>query len=72
LSRPGPSSRSRSVSDGRENERHDDPTQLATSADYTDAVATAVAASAAYYTDGSTPLGDDEYDALLQAISANT
>ncbi|WP_327308585.1 NAD-dependent DNA ligase LigA [Streptomyces sp. NBC_01298] len=37
---------------------------------YADAVATAVAASAAYYTDGSTPLGDDEYDALLRAITA--
>ncbi|GAA2999881.1 NAD-dependent DNA ligase LigA [Streptomyces lactacystinicus] len=37
---------------------------------YADAVATAVRAAAAYYTDGSTPLGDDEYDALLRAIAA--
>ncbi|PJN29063.1 NAD-dependent DNA ligase LigA [Kitasatospora sp. CB02891] len=36
---------------------------------YADAVATAVAAAAAYYGDGSTPLGDDEYDALLRAIA---
>ncbi|MFF2617420.1 NAD-dependent DNA ligase LigA [Kitasatospora sp. NPDC058046] len=37
---------------------------------YADAVATAVRAAAAYYTDGSTPLGDDEYDTLLRAIAA--
>ncbi|MEV7122217.1 NAD-dependent DNA ligase LigA [Kitasatospora griseola] len=43
---------------------------LATPADYAAAVATAVAASAAYYTDGSTPLGDDEYDALVRGIEA--
>ncbi|MEW1912355.1 NAD-dependent DNA ligase LigA [Kitasatospora sp. NPDC085895] len=37
---------------------------------YADAVATAVQAAAAYYTDGSTPLGDDEYDALVRDIEA--
>ncbi|PYC65905.1 DNA ligase (NAD(+)) LigA [Streptomyces tateyamensis] len=37
---------------------------------YADAVATAVQAAAAYYADGSTPLGDDEYDALVRAIEA--
>ncbi|MCX5370141.1 MULTISPECIES: NAD-dependent DNA ligase LigA [unclassified Streptomyces] len=48
-----------------------DTTSSLLSADaYADAVATAVAASAAYYTDGSTALGDDEYDALLRAITA--
>ncbi|MFJ8044087.1 NAD-dependent DNA ligase LigA [Kitasatospora sp. NPDC096147] len=48
-----------------------DTTSSLLSADaYAAAIATAVAASAAYYTDGSTPLGDDEYDALLRAISA--
>ncbi|MER5866675.1 NAD-dependent DNA ligase LigA [Kitasatospora sp. NPDC002040] len=46
------------------------PAELATPAAYATAVATAVSASAAYYTDGSTPLGDDEYDALLRAITA--
>lgn len=46
------------------------PAELATSAAYAAAVATALSASAAYYEDGSTPLGDDEYDALLRAISA--
>ncbi|MFD5081326.1 NAD-dependent DNA ligase LigA [Kitasatospora sp. NPDC058406] len=39
-------------------------------ADYATAVRTALHASAAYYTDGSTPLGDDEYDALLRAVAA--
>ncbi|MGW4646919.1 NAD-dependent DNA ligase LigA [Kitasatospora sp. NPDC004289] len=48
----------------------DTTSPLLSPADYADAVATAVAASAAYYTDGSTPLGDDEYDALLRAITA--
>ncbi|MFJ4679180.1 NAD-dependent DNA ligase LigA [Kitasatospora sp. NPDC088783] len=43
---------------------------LSTSDDYAAAVATAVAASAAYYTDGSSPLGDDEYDALVREIEA--
>ncbi|MFJ9457769.1 NAD-dependent DNA ligase LigA [Kitasatospora sp. NPDC101447] len=43
---------------------------LLTSGDYADAVATAVRAAAAYYTDGATPLGDDEYDALLRAVAA--
>ncbi|MFE7564580.1 NAD-dependent DNA ligase LigA [Kitasatospora sp. NPDC057500] len=47
-----------------------DTTSPLSPAGYADAVATAVAASAAYYTDGSTPLGDDEYDALLRAIAA--
>ncbi|WP_033822135.1 NAD-dependent DNA ligase LigA [Kitasatospora sp. MBT63] len=37
---------------------------------YADAVATAVRAAEAYYADGSTPLGDDEYDALLRSITA--
>ncbi|WP_234443736.1 NAD-dependent DNA ligase LigA [Streptomyces sp. NRRL B-24484] len=37
---------------------------------YADAVAAAVQAAAAYYTDGSTPLGDDEYDALVREIEA--
>ncbi|MFF2659716.1 NAD-dependent DNA ligase LigA [Kitasatospora sp. NPDC058032] len=43
---------------------------LSTAADYTDAVDRAVRAAAAYYGDGSTPLGDDEYDALLRAVTA--
>lgn len=43
---------------------------LLSPADYRDAVATAVKAAAAYYTDGSTTLGDDEYDALVRAIEA--
>ncbi|MEU9042919.1 MULTISPECIES: NAD-dependent DNA ligase LigA [unclassified Kitasatospora] len=43
---------------------------LLTPGDYADAVATAVRAAAAYYTDGGTPLGDDEYDALLRAVAA--
>ncbi|MFD9128550.1 NAD-dependent DNA ligase LigA [Kitasatospora sp. NPDC059571] len=42
----------------------------ATPAAYADAVATAVAAAAAYYADGATPLGDDEYDALLRSVEA--
>lgn len=37
---------------------------------YTDAVASAVQAAAAYYADGSTSLGDDEYDALVRDIEA--
>ncbi|MCC9311117.1 NAD-dependent DNA ligase LigA [Kitasatospora sp. RB6PN24] len=37
---------------------------------YADAVTTAVQAAAAYYADGSSPLGDDEYDALVRAIEA--
>ncbi|MEV7177805.1 NAD-dependent DNA ligase LigA [Kitasatospora sp. NPDC093679] len=37
---------------------------------YADAVAAAVQAAAAYYTDGATPLGDDEYDALVRDIEA--
>ncbi|MFJ3877013.1 NAD-dependent DNA ligase LigA [Streptomyces sp. NPDC090077] len=37
---------------------------------YAQAVTTALAASAAYYGDGTTPLGDDEYDGLLRAIAA--
>ncbi|MFB7375851.1 NAD-dependent DNA ligase LigA [Kitasatospora purpeofusca] len=37
---------------------------------YADAVAAAVQAAAAYYTDGATPLGDDEYDALVRSIAA--
>ncbi|MFJ2191990.1 NAD-dependent DNA ligase LigA [Kitasatospora sp. NPDC087861] len=37
---------------------------------YADAVAAAVRAAAAYYADGATPLGDDEYDALVRAIEA--
>ncbi|MGW6912995.1 NAD-dependent DNA ligase LigA [Kitasatospora sp. NPDC054939] len=43
---------------------------LLSPADYADAVASAVQASAAYYGDGATPLGDDEYDVLLRAIAA--
>ncbi|MGC0314812.1 NAD-dependent DNA ligase LigA [Kitasatospora acidiphila] len=43
---------------------------LLSPADYRDAVATAVKAAAAYHTDGSTTLGDDEYDALVRAIEA--
>ncbi|MFB6893011.1 NAD-dependent DNA ligase LigA [Kitasatospora sp. NPDC056327] len=43
---------------------------LSSPADYADAVDRAVRAAAAYYGDGSTPLGDDEYDALLRAIAA--
>ncbi|MFD8755151.1 NAD-dependent DNA ligase LigA [Kitasatospora sp. NPDC059577] len=43
---------------------------LLTPGDYADAVATAVRAAAAYYTDGGTPLGDDEYDALLRSVAA--
>ncbi|GLW52142.1 NAD-dependent DNA ligase LigA [Kitasatospora phosalacinea] len=40
------------------------------SGDYADAVATATRAAAAYYADGTTTLGDDEYDALVRAIAA--
>ncbi len=43
---------------------------LLTPGDYADAVTAAVRAAAAYYTDGATPLGDDEYDALLRTIAA--
>ncbi|MER6298723.1 NAD-dependent DNA ligase LigA [Kitasatospora sp. NPDC001539] len=43
---------------------------LASPAAYAEAVATAVRAAAAYYADGATPLGDDEYDALVRAIEA--
>ncbi|MFF4341749.1 NAD-dependent DNA ligase LigA [Kitasatospora sp. NPDC001540] len=43
---------------------------LLTSGDYADAVATATRAAAAYYADGTTTLGDDEYDALARAIAA--
>ncbi|MFE1794313.1 NAD-dependent DNA ligase LigA, partial [Streptomyces sp. NPDC059525] len=43
---------------------------LLSPAAYAEAVTTALAASAAYYGDGTTPLGDDEYDALLRAIAA--
>ncbi|MFF7586123.1 NAD-dependent DNA ligase LigA [Kitasatospora purpeofusca] len=43
---------------------------LLSSSAYADAVTAAVRAAAAYYTDGTTPLGDDEYDALVRAISA--
>ncbi|MFF7636008.1 NAD-dependent DNA ligase LigA [Kitasatospora sp. NPDC008050] len=43
---------------------------LASPTAYADAVATAVRAAAAYYADGATPLGDDEYDALLRSIEA--
>ncbi|GLW69668.1 DNA ligase 2 [Kitasatospora phosalacinea] len=43
---------------------------LLTSGDYADAVATATRAAAAYYADGTTTLGDDEYDALVRAIAA--
>ncbi|MFJ3792761.1 NAD-dependent DNA ligase LigA [Kitasatospora sp. NPDC090091] len=46
------------------------PAALASPGAYVDAVATAVRAAAAYYADGSTPLGDDEYDALVRAIEA--
>ncbi|MFJ9847441.1 NAD-dependent DNA ligase LigA [Kitasatospora sp. NPDC101155] len=42
---------------------------LSSPADYAAAVATAVQAATAYYTDGGTPLGDDEYDALLRALA---
>ncbi|MCX4744077.1 NAD-dependent DNA ligase LigA [Kitasatospora sp. NBC_01287] len=42
----------------------------ASPAAYATAVATAVSAAAAYYADGATPLGDDEYDALVRAIAA--
>ncbi|WP_051810018.1 NAD-dependent DNA ligase LigA [Streptomyces sp. NRRL S-378] len=45
-------------------------TALLSPAAYMEAVTTAVAASAAYYGDGTTPLGDDEYDGLLRAIAA--
>ncbi|MFD0569550.1 NAD-dependent DNA ligase LigA [Kitasatospora gansuensis] len=47
-----------------------DAANLASLAAYSDAVETAVRAAAAYYDDGSTPLGDDEYDALVRAIEA--
>ncbi|WP_435796646.1 NAD-dependent DNA ligase LigA [Kitasatospora indigofera] len=50
--------------------RMKDAAILASPAAYADAVTTAVRAAAAYYTDGSTPLGDDEYDALVRAIEA--
>ncbi|WP_369185624.1 NAD-dependent DNA ligase LigA [Streptomyces sp. Y1] len=43
---------------------------LASPEAYADAVATAVRAAAAYYADGATPLGDDEYDALVRAVEA--
>ncbi|MFC8719126.1 NAD-dependent DNA ligase LigA [Kitasatospora sp. NPDC057198] len=43
---------------------------LLSSGDYADAVATATRAAAAYYADGTTTLGDDEYDALVRAIAA--
>ncbi|CAN3977929.1 NAD-dependent DNA ligase LigA [Kitasatospora purpeofusca] len=43
---------------------------LLSSSAYADAVGAAVRAAAAYYTDGATPLGDDEYDALVRAIAA--
>ncbi|WP_405363641.1 NAD-dependent DNA ligase LigA [Kitasatospora sp. NBC_00085] len=46
------------------------PAALASPDAYADAVAAAVRAAAAYYADGSTPLGDDEYDALVRAIEA--
>ncbi|WP_406193334.1 NAD-dependent DNA ligase LigA [Kitasatospora sp. NBC_01560] len=46
------------------------PAALASPDAYADAVATAVRAAAAYYADGSTPLGDDEYDALVRTIEA--
>ncbi|MFF3070466.1 NAD-dependent DNA ligase LigA [Kitasatospora sp. NPDC057936] len=46
------------------------PVALTSTDAYTDAVATAVRAAAAYYADGGTPLGDDEYDALVRAIEA--
>ncbi|MGF1431065.1 NAD-dependent DNA ligase LigA [Kitasatospora sp. LaBMicrA B282] len=41
---------------------------LLSPADYRAAVAAAVQAATAYYADGSTTLGDDEYDALVRAI----
>ncbi|WP_280703636.1 NAD-dependent DNA ligase LigA [Kitasatospora sp. GP82] len=47
-----------------------DAASLASPAAYADAVATAVQAAAAYYADGTTPLGDDEYDALVRAIES--
>ncbi|WP_083976150.1 NAD-dependent DNA ligase LigA [Kitasatospora azatica] len=47
-----------------------DAAVLASPTAYADAVASAVSAAAAYYADGSTPLGDDEYDALVRAIEA--
>ncbi|MFI6151268.1 NAD-dependent DNA ligase LigA [Kitasatospora sp. NPDC051170] len=47
-----------------------DDASLATPQQYADAVSTAVRAAGAYYGDGSTPLGDDEYDALVRAIEA--
>ncbi|WP_330262049.1 NAD-dependent DNA ligase LigA [Streptomyces sp. NBC_00539] len=43
---------------------------LLSPAAYVEAVTAALAASAAYYGDGATPLGDDEYDGLLRAIAA--
>ncbi|WP_030464531.1 NAD-dependent DNA ligase LigA [Kitasatospora sp. NRRL B-11411] len=43
---------------------------LLSSGDYADAVATAARAAAAYYGDGATALGDDEYDVLVRAIAA--
>ncbi|MEU6974213.1 NAD-dependent DNA ligase LigA [Kitasatospora aureofaciens] len=43
---------------------------LSSSSAYADAVAAAVQAAAAYYTDGATSLGDDEYDQLVRAIAA--
>ncbi|WP_254898116.1 NAD-dependent DNA ligase LigA [Kitasatospora sp. NA04385] len=43
---------------------------LLSSGDYADAVATAARAAAAYYGDGTTTLGDDEYDVLVRAIAA--
>ncbi|MFF3115267.1 NAD-dependent DNA ligase LigA [Kitasatospora sp. NPDC057904] len=46
------------------------PVALTSTDAYADAVATAVRAAAAYYADGGTPLGDDEYDALVRAIEA--
>ncbi|MEV7414510.1 NAD-dependent DNA ligase LigA [Streptomyces sp. NPDC089919] len=45
-------------------------TSLSSPAAYAEAVTTALAAAAAYYGDGTTPLGDDEYDALLRAVAA--
>ncbi|WP_329561491.1 NAD-dependent DNA ligase LigA [Kitasatospora sp. NBC_01266] len=47
-----------------------DTAALATPTAYAEAVSTAVQAAAAYYADGTTPLGDDEYDALVRAIEA--
>ncbi|MFE9428672.1 NAD-dependent DNA ligase LigA [Kitasatospora sp. NPDC006697] len=44
--------------------------QLLSPAAYQDAVTRAVTAAAAYYADGSTSLGDDEYDVLVRAIEA--